>query len=105
MYVGFWARKSENFLLRFVRLEEGGTFEDVATALANFPDVVRKHYAQFSKKGQERAENLLAGRAWKWHIFDTDSKAGCKLMKITEVFWWTAWDSENGRERSHVDNA
>ena len=40
---------------------QGGTFEDVAEVLANSPDIVRRHYAQWSVRRQERVESLLHG--------------------------------------------
>ena len=42
-------------------LGQGGTFEDVAEVLANSPDIVRRHYAQWSVRRQERVESLLHG--------------------------------------------
>ncbi len=40
-------------------LENGASFEDVADVLGNSPNVVRKHYAKWSPKRQERIDDLL----------------------------------------------
>ena len=40
-------------------LERGWSFEDVATILGSSPAIIRKHYAQWSVKRQERITSLL----------------------------------------------
>src|SRR5439155_1903224 len=40
-------------------LEAGGTFEDAAEVLGNSPNIVRKHYAKWSRGRQERISSLL----------------------------------------------
>lgn len=40
-------------------LEGGLSFEDVSSVLGSSPQIIRKHYAQWSVKRQERIENLL----------------------------------------------
>jgi hypothetical protein len=42
-------------------LAAGGTFEDAADVLGSSPGIVRKHYAQWSVKRQERLSSLLQG--------------------------------------------
>ena len=37
----------------------GATFEEVADVLGNSPEIVRKHYAKWSKQRQERLDNLV----------------------------------------------
>ena len=39
-------------------LELGASFEDVATILGSSPGIIRKHYAQWSTKRQERSDSL-----------------------------------------------
>ncbi len=43
-------------------LEDGVSFEDVASILGSSPAIIRKHYAQWSPKRQERIENLMRNR-------------------------------------------
>jgi site-specific recombinase XerD len=40
-------------------LENGGTFEDAAEVLGNSPNIIRKHYAKWSRGRQERISTLL----------------------------------------------
>jgi integrase len=40
-------------------LGAGATFEEVADILGNSPEIVRKHYAKWSKKRQERVDELM----------------------------------------------
>ena len=40
-------------------LEKGATFEEVADILGNSPDVVRKHYAKWSKGRQANIDRLM----------------------------------------------
>jgi len=40
-------------------LERGGSIEDVADVLGNSPAIVRKHYAKWSARRQERISNLM----------------------------------------------
>jgi site-specific recombinase XerD len=40
-------------------LEAGGTLEDVADILGNSPNIVRKHYAKWSVRRQERISSLM----------------------------------------------
>ena len=40
-------------------LENGGTFEDAAEVLGNSPNVIKKHYAKWSRGRQERISTLL----------------------------------------------
>ena len=37
----------------------GATFEEVADVLGNSPEIVRKHYAKWSKQRQDRLDNLV----------------------------------------------
>lgn len=37
----------------------GATFEEVADVLGNSPEIVRKHYAKWSKQRQVRLDNLV----------------------------------------------
>ena len=46
----------------------GATFEDVADVLGNSPEIVRKHYAKWSRQRQERIDGLIQKvrkEAWK----------------------------------------
>jgi integrase len=40
-------------------LEAGGTFEDAAEVLGNSPNIIRKHYAKWSPRRQERISILM----------------------------------------------
>jgi integrase len=40
-------------------LENGGTFEEAADVLGNSPDIVRKYYAKWSPRRQERISTLM----------------------------------------------
>jgi integrase len=40
-------------------LENGGTFEEAADVLGNSPDIVRKYYAKWSSRRQERISTLM----------------------------------------------
>jgi len=53
----------------------GGTYEDVAEVLANSPDIVRRHYAQWSVQRQERVESPLHGVFSGTHLAQTEKKA------------------------------
>jgi site-specific recombinase XerD len=41
-------------------LENGGTFEDAAEVLGNSPNIIRKHYAKWSPRRQERINALMS---------------------------------------------
>ena len=40
-------------------LEQGWTFEDVAEVLGNSPNIVRKHYAKWSRGRQDRITDMM----------------------------------------------
>ena len=40
-------------------LEQGWTFEDVADVLGNSPNIVRKHYAKWSRGRQDRITDMM----------------------------------------------
>lgn len=40
-------------------LGRGASFEDIADVLGNSPEIVRKHYAKWSKPRQERIDGLM----------------------------------------------
>jgi len=44
-------------------LERGATFEEIADILGNSPEIVRKHYAKWSKGRQERIDSLMLNYA------------------------------------------
>jgi hypothetical protein len=46
-------------------LEAGGSLEDVAEVLGNSPNIIRKHYAKWSRLRQERISTLMRT------VFDT----------------------------------
>ena len=41
-------------------LENGASFEEVADILGDTVEVIKKHYAKWSKKRQERVSNLMS---------------------------------------------
>ncbi len=49
-------------------MEQGWTFEDVADVFGNSPNIVRKHYAEWSRGPQERItdemKSVFARESW-----------------------------------------
>jgi integrase len=41
-------------------LEAGGTFEDAAEVLGNSPNIIKKHYAKWSPRRQERISAIMS---------------------------------------------
>jgi site-specific recombinase XerD len=72
-------------------LEAGATLEDVALILGNSPNTVRKHYAQFSAKRQDRIMGLLQHNFYGTNLTHEEKPAVSESCKI--VIWWTAWGS------------
>ena len=52
-------------------LERGATFEEIADILGNSPEIVRKHYAKWSKGRQERIDSLMLNYAGTFGQADT----------------------------------
>ena len=53
-------------------LELGGTFEEAADILGDSPELVRKHYAKWSRARQASITDLLA-RIWHTKKFDPET--------------------------------
>ena len=68
-------------------LELSGTFEDAADVLGDSPNVVRKRYAKWSGRRQQRIGGLLAPI---WHTKKSVPVSG----DGKEDIWWTAWGSK-----------
>ena len=72
-------------------LEKGWTTEDVALVLGSTPDIIRRHYAQWTIQRQERISSLAQD------VWDVRFLSGSKNLAVNDeskrIIWWTAWGS------------
>lgn len=55
-------------------LSRGAAFEEIADILGNTPEIVRKHYAKWSKGRQDRIDDVMLGYVGALSDSETDEK-------------------------------